>query len=293
MPNKIQITTNYKRAIDVSKTVIGMLEKRVWPFSDPDIFPDAKVPNGIEPGSFEHAHYFFGVIVLDIGRDSIDVYRKGRQMAQKLRFSELPNLSPDCIKQFIYENLAKPSEEKKRVYGDPEKSWINNSQKLKAEFENDPRTLKAETLEETTRNIQSFRGYGSQNTWLLIKNMVKAGIWEFPLTEFNIKIDRHVIRISYGTGVIEVKGTNEIRHDVLVPYLSEVYSRVIKKEGISPIDLNDAFWAIGKYKCGKKNALYCLGNCDLGCKTKVYTAKQFTTLLLKQDTRKNTNNLFS
>jgi len=292
MPNKIQITTNYQRAVEVSKNVISMLEKKVWPFSQADLFPDAIIPKGISP-----AHYLFYSVSLDRGRESIDVYRRCRKMVQKLDFSELPNQDPSFIKWFLHENFAKPKEKGEggtgKVYADPVRIWTENSIRLKEKWNNNPIKLKANTVKQTIKNISTFRGYAKEMSTLLIKNMVRAGIWKFPLNEFNIKIDRHVIRISYGTGVIEIKGQNEIRHDVLVPHLSEVYSRVIKKEGISPIDLDDAFWAIGKYKCGKKNALYCLGNCELGCNTKVYTAKQFTTLKLEQDTRKNTKNLFS
>ncbi len=292
MPNNIQITTNYKRAVKVSKTVIGMLEKKVWPFSDSDIFPDSIIPKGVKP-----AHYLFYSVVLDRGRESIDVYRRCRNMAQKLDFSELPNQNQSFIKWFLHENFAKPKEKGEggtgRVYTDPVKTWTENSGKLEQKWENDPRKLKADTVKQTIKNISTFRGYGKQMSMLLIKNMVKAGIWKFPLNELNIKIDRHVIRISYGTGVIEIKGTNEIRQDVLVPHLSKVYGKVIKEENISPIDLNDGFWAIGQYNCRKKDALYCLGNCDIGCKTKIWTAKKFATLVLEKDARRNVENLFS
>ena len=293
MPNNIQITTHYEKAVEVSRKALKMRRKKIYPFSLEDLFPDATVPNGIEPGSLKHAHYLFYSVVLDRGRESIDVYRRCRAMWQLLDFSRLPEKDPSFIKEFLYENLAKPSEEKKRVYGDPVKTWTENSRKIEQIWDNNPIKLKADTVKQTIKNISTFRGFKEQMSKLLIKNMVKAGIWDFPLNEFSIKIDRHVIRISYGTGIIEVKGTNEIRHDVLVPYLSKVYEKVTKEKEISPIDLNDAFWAIGKYKCGKNNALYCLGNCEIGCNIKVYTKKQFTTLALKKDARRNVKNLFS
>lgn len=292
MPNNIQTTTNYKKAVEVSRKALEMKRKKIYPFSLEDLFPDATVPNGIEPGSLKHAHYLFYSVVLDRGRESIDVYRRCRAMWQLLDFSELPNQNPSYIKWFLHENFAKPKEEK-GVYANPVRTWTENSRKLEQIWENNPIKLKANTVKQTIKNISTFRGFKEQMSKLLIKNMVKAGIWDFPLNEFSIKIDRHVIRISYGTGVIEVKGTNEIRYDVLVPYLSKVYEKVTKEKEISPIDLNDAFWAIGKYKCGKKNALYCLGNCDIRCETKVLTDKQFTVLKLNQDTRRNVKNLFS
>ena len=50
MPNKIQITTHYKKAVEVSKKALEMRRKKIYPFSLENLFPDATVPNKIEPG---------------------------------------------------------------------------------------------------------------------------------------------------------------------------------------------------------------------------------------------------
>ncbi len=287
----ITIETDYKRAVEVSKAAIGMLEKKVYPFSEEDVFPDAIVPEGMEKGSLNHALFLFYAVSLDRGRYSKTVYKKCRQMWQLLNFAELPNLHESHIRDFLHKHFEKPSSE--TTFGDPVGTWVTNSQKLQEKYENDPRKLKADTIEKTCKNIREFKGFGTENPWLLTKNYVKAGIWGFPLSELNIKIDRHVINISLGTGVIKVKGVEEIKYNLLVPYLSGVYSEVIKNELISPIELNDALWAIGSYACKENNTLYCMCNCNIKCTTRYPTDKQFTTIQLTNDKRKNAENLFS
>lgn len=287
----IKISTHYKRAVEVCESVLEMKAKKVYPFSIDDLFPDATVPEGIKKGSLQHALYLFYSVVLDRGRQSQTVYKKCRKMAKKLDFSELPNLLPEYIKWFLHENFEKPKQ--KGLFGDPVKTWTENSLALEKKFQGDPRKLKASTVSETIENISSFRGYKEQMAKLLIKNYLRAGIWDFPQEECNIKIDRHVIRISYGTGVIQVKGTEEIRHELLVPYLSDLYQKVIRNKRFSPIELNDSFWAIGSYCCKQNNALYCLGNCRIGCKTHPIGDKQFAILRLDKESRRNKNSLFS
>lgn len=290
---EIEITTDYEKAVEVSRNAIGMLEKKVYPFNLPDIFPDARVPKGIKPGSKDHAIYLFFMVSIDRGRQSNTLYRKGRAMREQLDFSTIHDLDRSYIQWFLEQNFEKPKDPK-RTFGDPVKTWIENAKKLEEQVQGDPRKLKAETVEQTLKNIQKFRGYGKEIPWLLIKNYIKAGIWDFPLDQLNIKIDRHVIRISYGTSVITLNPQpSEIRYDVLTPHLSRVYSKVIQQEKISPIDLNDAFWAIGQYRCGEDNAVHCELDCPMKCKIKVRTEKEFTILHLEEDTRKDTDNLFS
>ncbi|OGJ17363.1 hypothetical protein A3K73_06065 [Candidatus Pacearchaeota archaeon RBG_13_36_9] len=290
--NSIQITTNYKKGVELCEKVLEMKKQGAYPFSIPDLFPDAIIPEGIKRGSLQHAIYLFYSVSLDRGRESRVVYKKCREMAELLDFSELPNLLPEYIRCFLDKNFAKPKPGKE-VFGQPVKTWVENSRTLEEKFQGDPRKLKADTVEETIKNISRFRGYKEQMSWLLIKNYLRAGIWEFPLEECNIKTDRHVVRISYGTGVIEVKGAYKIRHDLLVQPLSKLYQEIIRNKKFSPIELNDAFWAIGSYCCKKNNSLYCLGNCSIGCETKPTADKKFTTLILNQDNRKNSRNLFS
>ncbi|MDP2951556.1 MAG: hypothetical protein Q8N55_04185, partial [bacterium] len=197
------------------------------------------------------------------------------------------------IKWFLEKNFEKPKNSEK-TFGDPVGTWVYNSEKLAQEYKNDPRNLKVDTLEKTLKNMRGFKGFGKETPWLLIKNYTKAGIWQFPLEQLNIKIDRHVIRISYGTRVVVLpQEVKEIRYDAIVPPLSEVYGRVISEKIVSPIQLNDAFWAIGQYRCKENNAVYCDTDCPMKCKTKPQTDKQFTTLDLSQDTRKDFRNLFS
>lgn len=289
------ITTDYEKAVDTAKKALGMLESKVYPFNQHDLFPDTILPEGVEKGSLEHALYLFYAVPLDIGRESKRVYKKARDLYKVMKFSDIPNLHPALIELFVHEYFEKPNEKsgRKVLWGDPVKTLMVNSEKLNKEYQNDPRTIKKENVEETIKEIRKFRGYGKTNNALLIKDMVKAGIWNFPENGFPIKIDRHIIKISLGTGVIRVEGVEEIRFEKLVKPLDDVYKNAIKQENLSAIDLSDSFWAIGQYRCKKNNAINCAINCPIKCKTRPQTDRKFTTIQLNQETRKNRINLFN
>jgi len=295
----MQITTHYNKAVKVSRAAVGMLERKVYPFNLPDLFPDAIVPNRIEKGSYEHALYLFYACSLDSMRESKSVYKRVRELHKHLDFSTIHDLDKSYIKWVIDKYFEKPKQDNKGgvVMGDPIKTFIENSQRLQA-YDRDPRNIKGLTVEQTIENITKFRQYGPQKTALLLKNMVKSGIWNFSYRELPIKIDRHAIRISIATEVIEFPGKEEeeeeeVRFDLTVPYLSKLYQRVVAEQKINPINLNDAFWAIGQYLCKENNGITCALDCELGCKTRPYTDRKFTTILPSTDTRKNSRNLFN
>jgi len=291
----MKITTNYKKAVEVSKKVIGLLESKAYPFNQPDLFPDAIIPEGVERGSLEHASYLFYAVALDIGRESKSVYRRARELYRVMKFSDIHTLHPSYIELAIHQSFESPKERngKRRLWADPVKTFISNGEKLDKWYQNDPRKIKKEDVKKTLEEITKFRSYGETNNALFLKNMVRAGIWNFPENGFPIKIDRHVIRISLGTGVIQVEGIEEIRFEKLIKPLDEVYKRVIKKENLSAIDLSDSFWTIGQYRCKENNAIHCAMDCPLRCKTRPRTDKQFTTIKLNDETRKNRINLFN
>lgn len=289
------ITTNYERAVEVSRKAISMLEKKVFPFDQPDLFPDAIIPKGVKKGSYEHSLYLFHACSLDSMRESKSIYRRARELSSHLDFSEMHDLRTSCIEYFVHEYFEKPkaTNKKRKVMGDPVRTLSENSKVLYKKYDNDPRRLKADTVEKTIKNIVQFRQYGAQKAALLLKNMVRAGIWKFPYEQMNIKIDRHVINISLGAGVICLpEDLTEIRFNKLVTPLNQIYQKVIKEKNISAINLNDAFWVIGQYLCTPRILANCKMNCKINCKIKPYTDKQYTVLELKRETRERTESLF-
>jgi hypothetical protein len=134
----MKITTNYKKAVDLSKKVIGILESKVYPFNRLDsLFPDAIIPKGVKKGSVEHALYLFYSIPLDSGRESTSVYKRARKLYEMIRFSDIPNLSPEDIKWAIHNYFEAPKigNEEGKLWADPVKTFISNGEMLDENYQ--------------------------------------------------------------------------------------------------------------------------------------------------------------
>ena len=97
MPKKIKITINYQRAVEVSKTIMSRLEKKLWPFNQPDLFPDATIPESVNP-----AHFLFYAVALDSRRESRVTYPKVRILTEHLDFSKIEELGTNHVKKIPY-----------------------------------------------------------------------------------------------------------------------------------------------------------------------------------------------
>jgi len=281
--NNIKIKTYHEKAVEVIQKSIGMLEQKIYPFNLPDLFPDAKVPNGIKPGSFEHALFLFYAVSWDSLESSNQAYKRARTLASNLDLSTIPDTDENTLQEKFRELFGKYAEFR---INKPVMCISENAKRL-AKLGGDPRELKAETIEETRRNIMKFYQYGRQKAALLIKNYVRFGIWDFSKSEIPIKIDRHTSRISIGTGVISFpKKTKIIRYDLPEKPLEKVYSKVISEEGISAIKADDALWAIGAKLCSINKKAYCAGNCPMACSIRPKLNKTSTEYYLEEDMRK-------
>jgi len=311
---KPKITTDYAKAVTLASKLVGLLnEKKEPPFDQQDLFPDIILPKGIKhPGARGHDSYLFYAVSLDPMRESRSVYKRARQMWEKTNFNIFPLWNKQQIKEFVEENFerAKPLESEKSDYercplwinliknniepskktertpiGNPAEVFFENSRRLAIDYDNQPYKIRKGSISKTLKEICKFRGYGTPKASLFLKNMVRANMWEFPTGSIPIKIDRHAIRISLGQGVISVSGADEIRYDILVKHLEKIYTSVIKNRNLSGISLDDAFWAIGQYRCGQNSLTYCEHGCKLGCKIRPITDRQFTTINLARDCR--------
>ena len=148
--------------------------------------------------------------------------------------------------------------------GNPSKTIAENSMRLYMDYQNNPLNIKKGGVDETLKELDKFRQVGPGKTALIMKNFVRFGFWDFNVYELPMKIDRHVVRISLGTGVVK---TDEevIRADKLVYPLMGLYREITREEKISGVDLDDAMWVIGSYICLKNNKSYCDMNCPFGC----------------------------
>jgi hypothetical protein len=55
----VDIGINYSRAVEISRVALEMFDRKVYPFNQPNVFPDAIVPEGVREGSLEHALFLF------------------------------------------------------------------------------------------------------------------------------------------------------------------------------------------------------------------------------------------
>ena len=318
---------NYEKAVEVAKAVISAREQRIPPFNRDNLFPDAIIPEGIEEGSKEHALFLFHSVSIDSMRQAEQVYKAMRKVIGKK--GSLRNLADTKKKEL--EELLSPYfgdivRDSKKSITDPVRTLMYNAKKLEKECKGNPIMLSQENVRDTLTRIDEFRQYGIPKAALLIKNYVRYGIWPFSPTEIPIKTDRHVTRISLGCGVVNIEECSEplrnskakafqkaveyqikkryftqddintgkirvIRSDKLISPLTEVYLKVTQKQGISAIDLDDSFWAIGAYSCKKNNATYCKLFCPVPCETRPPSDNSAVWFFIDIDKRKNLNQL--
>jgi len=290
MPNPIQITTNYERAVEVAKLVIGMLERKVYPFNIPDLFPDAIVPGGIEAGSEQHRLLLFYACGWDSMDTSERVYQRARTLASKVDLTHLSFMSKEDLTKKLIEIFGPDME---NAIGSPIETLCHNARKL-VDYGRDPKNLKAETLEETIKNIKQFKQYADEKAALLIKNFVRFGVWDFSEFEIPIKIDRHALKIGIGAGIVTFPlETKQVRYDRPIKALRQVYQQVTQQEKISAVKLDDAMWGIGAKLCMVNIKSYCQASCPIGCETRPYLDGSTTIFHIRRDTREQTGSLFS
>lgn len=299
--NSQGITWNYTRGKEVAKAAIAMKTLGGYPFNLPGVFPDAIIPEGVNAGSLEHALFLFYACNFDSSQRATVVYEEMRNLTKRVDFKEFPKLDEDKLYEIFKESMKK--------MGDPKKTRLNplavvlqNAKKLQTEYDGDPRNIFEENIKDTLQALQygrdkkangKFMQYGLGKAALVMKNFVRFGMWPFSPYEIPIKIDRHLLRISVGAGVLEIPDMlSRARIDRVVGMLTRGYQRVTSREKISAVDLNDAFWAIGSYVCTQNDDINCHLACGLGCDSRPRIDERLTWYYPGSETRTDVNNLF-
>lgn len=291
-----------KRAGDLAKKFVGMLEAKVYPFDDKDLFPDAILPEGIKEGSKEHALFLFYSCSVDSMRVAENVYAAMRDMASAVDIDKIGEISKEDIRRLLHKYLEDqklPDLAQARLWeeaveirdtgmGKPVRTLYENSRKLASEYGDDPRNIQTGDIDETFGRICSFRQLGIGKAALYMKNMVKFGMWDFDPCEIPIKIDRHAIRISFGTGVLKTEEDKFRTHD-LEEVLSALYRKVTSKLRISAVDLNDAMWAIGSKLCSTNDYRVCQDLCKGDCSIRPWSDRNARWIYPKQESRESSS----
>ena len=310
MKKKLVIRTNYKRAREVSLKVLAMMAEGVFPFSRDaqgyyisgsreSLFPDAIIPEGVKAGSKEHAQLLFYGCGLDSMKLADQVYRGVRGVASEVALEDLHKLTELEIagllsKHFLPSTLEK-FQQRKPIMGDPVRTLYENSRRLHEQYQDDPRGLVAATIPKTREKIEEFFQYGEGKSALLLKNFNRFGICDFPPPELPVKVDRHIKRISIGCRVITIPGNVVMtrgRGDKLVRMLEQVYQRVTREYQLSGADLDDAFWAIGRYLCKFNDDVRCKASCKVNCATRPHSDNGAIYFDFHSDKRTGQDNFF-
>jgi hypothetical protein len=322
--------TDYNKAREIAVSAIEMMRLKRFPF-DRDLtslFPDSILPEGIEQGSREHALFLFHAVSIDSMRQAEKVYEAMRALSGYLNrdFTQLTHISEHDLRKFLARFFGGNS------LGNPTKTLKENADRLEKKCGSDPRCLLVgRDVMATIAAIDKFTQYGIPKAALLMKNYVRSGVWNLPNCEIPIKIDRHVLRMSLGKGVIpkpqkyaetvdwqgklpvalaeaveqlvrmghykreDFKRGNVrvVRAYKFIPTLTEVYREVTRREGISAIDLDDATWAIGAYACKINNGIHCETSCGIRCDKRFPSDNNACWFFLDVDKRRDAVNLFN
>lgn len=302
MKEKVDCFFNYDKAEALSSKVMSMYFSKTPPFDNniDEFFPDAILPKRYEKGSYKHALYLFHSCVLDSNRRATEVYSAARTLAEKIDLSKLYEVPSEEIMKILDAKFGKHASGRS-VF--PAATVLkNNSEKLKDEFEGDPRNLRMDGVWKTINNITQFLQYGPGKAALLLKNYVRFGIWNFNDYEVPVKVDRHMMRICVSNDVVDFKKFEfRLKHDIEKPKalrlavlnslrlkhfdiedinngkvygvrterfnvpLMKLFQRVTLKNNISGIALDDSFWAIGNSLCNKNDHDVCYFSCKVNC----------------------------
>ena len=250
---------NKERGIWVAKKAVEMLHSKKPPFDKEETIPEMILPEGVEPDSLEQALFLFYAVSMDSLRNADDLYKSVRGMVREAGAWDIL-----CMEEKELEGLI----DKYMGLGasgsggpdDPLKTLMTNNNPLLRKYKGDPRNIfkGVSDIDEMIRRLVEFRQFGPGKSALLLKNYYKLGFIELEDPyDFPIKVDRHVIRISVGTGVMRFEPEGRYRTEKIVPMLRELYRKITRAEKIDPGELDDALWVIGAKICVKKKLSYC------------------------------------
>jgi hypothetical protein len=129
---------------------------------------------------------------------------------------------------------------------------------------------------------------------LIIKNFQRYGYLELDEPyDSEVKVDRHMMRISVGNHVASIEGGGDVRIDRFVA-LRHLYRDVTRENasllesmGFDMVDLCDTKYAIGSELCMQKNKAVCADLCPLDCDMLVRIDRNNTFITYPSETRRD------
>lgn len=189
--------------------------------------------------------------------DSTEMYRQFRDFYLKNpNFLDIKNIRKYCKKGEI------PDVDVQLIFNKPEflKFTQNNLEKLLSEFKGDPlRIFSNGYFQDNIKELKKFLGYGTGISSLYLIFLQRYGLKE---TKGLVpKIDRHIISISNGCGVVDIEPG--MRSGDVCKKLFNVYQEVISENKFDAVILDPALWIIGHEICTKGKKVDCNYLCPL------------------------------
>ncbi|MBW2996596.1 hypothetical protein KY332_04835 [Candidatus Woesearchaeota archaeon] len=290
-----EITLNKGKGIWVAKTAVKMLHDKLPPFHNPKAIPETILPIGVGHASLEQALFLFYAVSMDANRLARDLYAKVREMVADKGAKEILYMSHSELTEMIDQYMGL-GESGTGGHDQPMDTFYENNQILLETYDGDPRNILNNTNspDEVIKRLTEFRQIGKGKAALLLKNYIKVGFFT-PENKYDVpvKIDRHIIKMSLGTGVVKLKGAGpgeQYRSEKIGNDLCRLYREICCEQKIDPSDFDDALWVIGSSICIKKDVARCQEACYLEpeCKGIVKMEKQGSYIIVGSNTRKET-----
>lgn len=256
---KFIVRVDWERAEKVFGLILEALDKKAFPFDQPEAQPPQKgnLPRNLVAGSVQHGAFLFCLCFYMRGGIKSDVVAK----ALTKLYEKNPNLFiPEKWNELVAEDIAQLLKSVNLGFNSRQigNFWVVNFQRLAEKWEGNPANLfkNVSSYDKLCERIandgngKGFRGFQKKMASMLYYFLAEAGLVE----EFNfpIPVDFHVCRMVLANEIVKIEnrenGENLYQPEVLdaIRDLSVSYCR---EKGISTLKLCDGLWGYSRAIC--------------------------------------------
>ena len=251
-----------ERDLLIVRILQASFRDRIGVFSDTKELLENQLPEGVAPGSREHANFLFFLISQDHGTKSAALYDRAKR-----RYSTNPDhFDPTLVAARYSEESAQPIRETLSALGvrypnNALRGWIKNSVRLTSQFHADARKLVAEyrSASESMKAIRSFYGFGPKTGGLLFRVFVGLGLGKPDhIDSVDFPTDIHDTRIAALTGIADIPADlTERDYGRFVRKAQHAWRSACDHEGIDWLQVDRALWILGSKGCSRERHADC------------------------------------
>jgi endonuclease III len=254
--------------VNIASAILSAYRQRQGVFETTTDLLENQIILGVDPGSEEHARFYFYLIYNDHGTKSATLYARFRQL-----YAEKPQLFDSAyLSKHSSGNGGPPSFLRDAISGlglrYPKQSlisWWSNTMQLVRSYESKPINLFRSTSDavELFGRVQSFRGYGPKTAGLLIRVIVGMGFHHLNnLRKVPVPVDVHDTRIAYWTGLYRPEGSGidpgHLSEDAVhVKSVSALWQEAARQLHEPWPELDRALWLLGSRGCVGRRCQLC------------------------------------